>query len=151
MPESGHRDHRTKIANVVHRYAYYIRTQQAAKVADLFTEDAVFEVRSVNPLDLRNVQVRRTLTGRQAISDYVIKAEGYGIHVCPLIFNLLIEIDGDTATSNAVMESRTWPAGHEVIGEYDDSFRGEPDGCFSRGCLPFGPADGYWPAYPIAE
>lgn len=127
MAEPAQQDQHTMIANVIHRYAYYIRTRQAIRVAELFTKDAVFEIRSVAPLDPNNVQVRRTLAGRQAIVDYVTKAEEQGICISPLIFNLLVEINGNTATSNAVMESRTWPAGHEVIGEYDDCFRHEDE------------------------
>lgn len=143
MPEPGRQGHRVAIVDLVHRYAYCIRTRQAGKAADLFTEDGVFEVRSVDPFDPDSVQVRRTLTGREAIRDYVVKAEAYGIRICPLIFNILVEFDGDIATSNSVMESRTWPAGHEVIGEYDDSFRRESEWLFqSRVFTIFTPLSG---------
>lgn len=123
MPEPDLQSHRTAIVELVHRYAYNIRTRQAAHCADLFTEDAVFEVRSVDPADMDSVRVRQRLVGRDAIHDYVVKTEAYGMRICPLIFNMLVEVDGDTASSNCVMESRTWPAGHEVIGEYNDKFR----------------------------
>lgn len=113
---------RTAVVELVHRYAFYIRTRQAEKCADLFVNDAVFEIRSVDPRDPDSMLVRQTLRGRNAIRDYVVKTQAHGLHICPLIFNMLVEVEGDRASSNAVMESRTWPPGHEVIGEYHDRF-----------------------------
>lgn len=118
-------DSKAAVVEVMHRYAYFIRTRQAARGADLFTEDGVFEIRDMDPRDLDSVQVRETLVGREAIREYVVKVEGYGLRVCPLIFNPLVEISGTTATCNSIMESRTWPAGREVLGEYHDCFRHE--------------------------
>ncbi len=123
MSQDMYARHRAEIVEVVHRYAYCIRSQQASQGADLFTEDGVFEIRAMDPRDPSSLAVREVLTGRDAIRDYVVKVEGYGLRVCPLIFNAVVEIDGDTATCNSIMESRTWPAGHEVVGEYQDCLR----------------------------
>ena len=125
MSQELYSNHRAEIVEVVHRYAYCIRSQQASQGADLFTEDGVFEIRAMDPRDADSLQVREVLVGREAIRDYVVKVEGYGLRVCPLIFNAVVEVDGATATCNSIMESRTWPAGHEVIGEYHDCFRRE--------------------------
>lgn len=122
MVQSPFRDHRLDIADLVHRYAFYVRNRQAALCADLFSDDAVFEIREVDPLEASGVTVRQVLNGRRAIGDYVTKTEASSLRICPLIFNLLVEVKGSTAVSNAMMQSRTWPAGHEVIGQYDDSF-----------------------------
>ena len=59
------------------------------------------------------------------IRDYIVEKAGSDILVCPLIHNLLIEVDGETARSSCVMTSRTWPSGYELIGEYRDTFRYE--------------------------
>lgn len=123
MSETVYSSHRAAIVEVVHRYAYCIRSQRASKGADLFTEDGVFEILDVDPLDPDSIRVRDTLVGREAIREYVVKVEGSGLRVCPLIFNPVVEVSGDTATCNSIMESRTWPAGHEVLGEYRDRFR----------------------------
>lgn len=118
-------DGKAAVVEVVHRYAYFIRTRQASRGADLFTEDGIFEIRGMDPRDPDSARIRETLAGREAIREYVLKVEGYGLRVCPLIFNPLVEINGATATCNSIMESRTWPAGHEVLGEYHDTFRRE--------------------------
>ena len=113
------------IADLVHRYALNIRTGRGADCAALFTGDAVFEIREADPADLAAARVRKTLTGREAIRDYIAAAAGSGIVVCPLVHNLLIEVDGDEAQSNCIMTTRTWPGGHEMIGEYRDRYRYE--------------------------
>jgi hypothetical protein len=45
--------------------------------------------------------------------------------VCPLIHNLLIQINGREATSTCVMTSLVWSSGRQIVGEYQDSYRNE--------------------------
>lgn len=114
---------RSEISDLVHRYAYFIRIGRPDDVAKLFTETGRMELRSMNPLDPETVQTGRTLQGVKAIEAYVTAAAQSGIKVCPMIHNLIIEIDGEMARSNCIMTSRTWPGASELIGEYQDTFR----------------------------
>jgi ketosteroid isomerase-like protein len=123
MQEGERRDSRAAIADLVHRYALNIRTGRGADCAALFTGDGVFEIREADPADLAAARVRKTLTGRDLIRDYLAAAAGSGIVVCPLVHNLLIEVDGDEAQSSCIMTTRSWPSGHEVVGEYRDCYR----------------------------
>ena len=116
---------RAAITDLVHRYAYNIRAGNPVECEALFIEDAVFEIRETDPVNPADTRVRTSLTGRRAILDYIVQAAGSGVRVCPLIHNLLIELDGDTAESRCMMTTRSWPAGHEMIGEYCDSYRRE--------------------------
>ena len=116
------------IADLIHRYALNIRSGKGPECAKLYTEDGLFETRMAKPTIADSVQVRKSLTGRDEILQYLLAVAGGGVHVCPLVHNLLIEVDGDQARSSCVMETRTWPAGNEVIGEYHDSFRRTAEG-----------------------
>lgn len=118
---------RAAIADLVHRYAFNIRRQRGRENIALFTDDAEFIVRNATPTDLDAAQTRTHVVGREAIADYIARSAGSGILVCPIIHNLLIEIDGACAESSCLMTTRSWPAGHELIGEYHDSFRRDGD------------------------
>jgi hypothetical protein len=120
----------TEISQLVHRYAYNIRSGKAEDCAALFAPDAIFEIREFNPMNPAPSRTLKKLVGRDAIIDYVVSTSREGIVICPLIHNLIIEIQGDTAEGNCMMTTRTWPAGHEVIGEYQDSFRRQGDWLF---------------------
>lgn len=114
---------RASIADLVHRYAFNIRRQRGRENIALFTDDAEFIVRNAVPTDLAAAQVRTHVVGRDAIADYIARSAGSGILVCPIIHNLLIEVESDSGSSSCLMTTRSWPAGHELIGEYQDSFR----------------------------
>lgn len=113
---------RARIADLVHRYAQIIRTGDVERCPELFTADAVFEIREMTPGDAASVSTRARLAGRDAILQYVSKSASGG-SVCPLIHNLLIEVQGTSATSTAVMAAVTWADGRILYGEYRDSFR----------------------------
>lgn len=114
--------HRADIADLVYRYAHNMRHGKSADCAALFAPDGEFEIRELYPADPDSLHIRKHLIGREAIHDYVAAAAGHGIIVCPLIHNLLIEVDGDRAQANSMMTTRTWPGGYELVGEYHDSF-----------------------------
>lgn len=118
---------RAAIADLVHLYALAIRQGRPQDCAALFTEDASFAVRDAEGPGAPDVTERAHPKGRAAVMAYVEQSTASSFRVVPMIRNLLIAVEGRTATATALMSSRTWPAGAEVFGEYQDSFR-EEDG-----------------------
>jgi SnoaL-like domain len=118
-------DARAAIADLVHTYAKDVRRGNGSECARLFTEDAVFEVRE--PL-LGNPGLsctRSKVTGHDAIASYLSRTAAPEARICPLIHNLLIQVDGREATSSCVMTSIIWSTGQQLIGEYQDTYRYE--------------------------
>lgn len=116
---------RAAIADLVHTYALNIRTGNGPACAQLFTEDAVFEVREAQVVSAQPARTRSTLVGREAITHYVARTAAPEMRVCPLIHNLLIQVNGHEASSTCVMTSLVWASGNQIIGEYQDRFRYE--------------------------
>ena len=116
---------RAAIADLVHTYAKNVRTGNGSECAKLFTENAVFEVREALPGSPGLARTRSKVTGHDAIASYVSRTAAPEARVCPLIHNLLIQIDGHEATSSCVMTSIVWSSGKQIIGEYQDSYRYE--------------------------
>lgn len=117
---------RAEITDLVHRYSYLVRTGYAGEARVLFAEHGTYEVRESDGREAQAAgTIKRTLSGRQAIADFLAGTARSKIRICPFIHNVMIEIDGDRATGNCIMESRTWPAGHESVGEYRDRYRRE--------------------------
>jgi hypothetical protein len=114
---------RAAIADVVHGYAFNIRSGNAAACEALFTEDAVFEVRERGPGGI--TQLRSTLTGRSAIMGYLTDGSASQIRLCPLIQNLMVRVNGREAMSTSAMIAFVLPNGKGIIGEYEDNFRYE--------------------------
>lgn len=128
MTDPGFLESRAAIADLVHRYALNVRNRNAAGCTDLFADTITFEIREIAFADpASEPRLRSKIDGREAVLDYIVKASTADIRVCPIIHNLLIDIDGDRARANCVMTSRIWPTGAEMIGEYDDQF------CFEGG------------------
>jgi ketosteroid isomerase-like protein len=116
---------RLAITDLVHRYALNIRRGNGSACVALFTEDAVFEVREAPPGSPGPGRTRSRLSGHAAIEQYLVRSTATQTRVCPLIHNLLIEVNGHEASSTCVMTSPVWPAGTPIIGEYQDAFRHE--------------------------
>jgi hypothetical protein len=114
---------RTAIEDLVHRYAYHIRHGQAAACAELFTPDIVFEVDEMDPRAPDRLERRAHVVGLEAVLAYIAGDRGTQLCVVPLIHNLLIDVGGSVAEASCMMESRSFPAGFEVVGEYRDRFR----------------------------
>jgi SnoaL-like domain len=112
---------RAAIADLVHGYARFVRRDDGAKAADLFTEDGTFEVRDGHP-SKPEFTVRSHAVGRAAIAAHIGQGKG-GPHPVPLIHNLMIEVDGDSATENCVMEGTIYGTSHKVFGEYRDTLK----------------------------
>lgn len=116
---------RAAIADLVHTYALNVRSGNGADCAQLFTDDAVFEVREAPPGNPAAGRTRSKIEGLDAIAAYVGRTSTPENRVCPLIHNLLIDVHGREATSTCVMISVVWSSGHQLIGEYLDSYRFE--------------------------
>jgi ketosteroid isomerase-like protein len=112
---------RAAIADLIHDYARCIRRDEPEKVAALFTPDGVFEIRDGHP-DRPGHTVRSRLEGAAAIDAYLAPGKGKP-HPIPLIRNLMIEVAGDSAAANSVMDARIFGTDHAVSGEYHDRFR----------------------------
>jgi hypothetical protein len=117
---------RAAITDLVHRYSYLVRMGRAGDAGALFAEDGTYEVRESDGQEAQAAgTVKRALSGRAAIANFLAGTAHSGIRILPFIHNVMIEVDGDRAIGNCIMESRTWPAGHESIGEYRDNYRRE--------------------------
>jgi hypothetical protein len=122
---------RAAIADLVYTYALNIRAGNGADCVRLFTQDGVFEVREASLGNRDAARTRSRLTGHDAISSYLVRAAGSEHRVCPMIHNLLIQVNGGEATSNCVMTSLVWPSGQQLLGEYHDTYRFETGWRFS--------------------
>lgn len=107
--------------DLVHTYARLIRSDQPEHIAALFTEDGTFEGRNGHPDKPEFTQMFRD-EGRAAVDAHMMPMKGKP-HPVPLIHNLSIEVDGDTARGNCVMEAQIYGTQTKVKGEYHDSFR----------------------------
>ena len=115
---------RNQIADLVHRYAYNVRHRLTNESKGLLCHDIEFVVRERKMGGGNEPTVRSHVYGKAETLDYIRRSSAT-LALCPLIHNLLIDIDGLTARSTCVMENRTWPAIPGMIGEYDDTFRFE--------------------------
>jgi hypothetical protein len=115
--------HRAEIQDLIYRYAFNVRNCVAAKNATLFTADATFETRDGEVGNPASASTRSRLVGRDAIITHISSGPATAVSVCPSITNLLIDIDGDTATSSCLMSAVIRPGGQQMHGEYSDSFR----------------------------
>jgi hypothetical protein len=115
------------IEALVYRYALCVRTGDADDCVNLFTTDATFAVLEMNPADPTSIRARSTLQGRDAIVKYLNHGGAAGGSVCPLISNLLIQVNGHVASSTCVMTAVVWANGQNVIGEYQDTYRYDGD------------------------
>ncbi len=107
--------------DLVHTYARLIRSDRSAEVAALFAEDSIFEGRNGHP-DSPEYDVMFHDDGRAGVDAHMRGMKGRP-HPVPLIHNLSIEVDGDTAKGNCVMEAQMYVADTRIIGEYHDTFR----------------------------
>jgi hypothetical protein len=113
---------RAAITDLVHTYAAHVRAGNGAACIELFTTDAEFEVREAYIGRDAAPRTRSKLTGRAAIANYLARTAAPETRVCPLIHNLLIEVNDREATSTCVMVSLVWSSGRQIVGEYSDSY-----------------------------
>ncbi len=115
---------KTEITELLHRYALNIRRREHGLCAELFTEDSSFEVRDAHPMRPETLTTRSFAEGREAVVASM-GASRETTRVFPAIHNLLIELDGDTASATSLMVALVFPGGGEMLGEYEDHFRRE--------------------------
>ncbi|MCJ2186871.1 nuclear transport factor 2 family protein [Novosphingobium beihaiensis] len=108
------------IAGLIHVYAQAVRRDEPEKVAALFVPEGTFEVRSGHP-DKAEFTVRTRFESPGALVTFLVSQKG-GPHPVPLIHNLMIAVEGDRATANAMMAAPVYGTDKEVLGEYHDSF-----------------------------
>jgi hypothetical protein len=115
---------RAAISDLIHLYALNIRNGNPAKNASLFTEDAIFEVRRSEPAGCGAIRTVSRSVGRDEVMASITHSSSQA-RVCPLIHNLLIDVQGNEAASNAMMIARVLDKGMALLGEYQDRFRRE--------------------------
>jgi hypothetical protein len=106
--------------DLVHAYARLIRSDRPESVAALFTADGTFEGRGGHPDDATYTVMFHD-KGRAGVHAHMLPNKGKP-HPVPLIHNLTIIVDGDSATGNCVMEAQIYGSDTKVIGEYHDTF-----------------------------
>jgi len=114
---------RAAISGLVLRYAALVRDRNGGDCGNLFVDDAVYEIREIDPVqpDMES-RLRNRLEGSAVIADYVRQSATGPVRVYPLIHNLLVELEDVGATASCLMTTRTLPPGNEVFGRYDDVF-----------------------------
>lgn len=135
---------REAIADLILRHAEHIRSGTIEAAEDLFHADAVYELGRVDPERPGEILVTERIEGVGAILGSKDVVAGQGVRLCPMIHNLRIMLDGDTATSTCVSMTTIWPTGDNFVGEYRDRFRrGEQGWRFAlRTFVNFGAIDG---------
>jgi hypothetical protein len=112
---------RLAVGDLIYTYARHIRADEPERVAGLFLPDGTFEVRDGEPdSDEHTVRSRHA---NQAEIDASMTANKGKPHPVPLIRNLVVEVDGDSATANSVMDARIYGTSHGIMGEYRDTCR----------------------------
>ena len=108
------------IADLVHEYARMVRRDEPERVSELFAPGGSFEMRDGHP-DKPEIAVRERLESPEALRAYLLPGKGKP-HPIPLIRNLMVAVEGDTASANAMMDGPIPGTTHRVFGEYHDSF-----------------------------
>lgn len=119
------------VARLVHAYAQAVRREEVERIADMFIPAGIFEVRGGHP-DRAEFTVRQRFETPAELVAFLLEGKGKP-HPVPLLHNMMIDVDGDTATANSMMAAPIYGTDHEVFGEYHDSFiRTEGRWLFSR-------------------
>jgi len=115
-------DHQA-ITDLVYRYTEAIRHGREKTCIELMTDDAVVEVHHADPTNPAEGTRLSRFAGRDEIIDSFRTTAGVNVNIWPMIHNLRIELNGDTASSVCVMMATIWPHGKEYVGEYRDTYR----------------------------
>jgi len=117
------------------KYAWYIAHGAASEVADLFTEDGIFEM-------YETAERVVTMKGRDVIRER-LSAVPDGVRV-PLVTNEIFSIDGDRARGTCAMHSPVSPGQSGGFGGHyvDELQRVRGTWLFSRRTFYY-----YWPIY----
>jgi len=110
---------KAEIADVVHTYALNIRNRSPELNAGLFTENGSFEVRDADPMAPSSLTTRSRADGLEEVMKSVSSSSASG-RVFPAIHNLLVTLNGETASATSLMIATFFPGGRELLGEYED-------------------------------
>ena len=113
---------RRQIADLVYRYTECVRDRAEQDVVDLMTDDAWVELHHGDALSPDRSDRHERFEGRAGVLGSFRQVAGSDAVVWPMIHNLRIEIDGDSASSRCVMASSLRPHGFQFIGEYRDTY-----------------------------
>ena len=114
---------RLDIADVVYRYAQVVRNGNYDNCADLFSEEATFEIRLATPGSPGSAVSRNKCVGRAAIVAQLQEAAAGSGGMMPMIGNLIVEVHGRNAVCNSIMTATIGTGGQTVTGEYHDTLR----------------------------
>ncbi len=114
---------RAAIEDLLYLYPLYMRSGIETEVANLYTEDAIFEQWGTTGLGRESRVLRRRLIGRDAVLDSLINAGSSGYRMLPMIHNIHIQVHGNTAESHCEMVAASWPGSSRWVGEYHDHYR----------------------------
>jgi hypothetical protein len=117
--------HRAAIADLVHRYALYVRQGRERQASELFTDDAVFEHWQAVAPSTGERRLDRKHAGREEILASLVRTAASGVRLCPMIHNLLIDVLPNAAESTCVLLTVVLPDGPQILGEYHDTYRYE--------------------------
>jgi hypothetical protein len=119
---------RFAITDLVNAYALYARRGTPEEIPALFTPDAFYDVLDGHP-DEPDFTVRPRIQGAELkefyatyLKEFYAKSTG-NPHPVPLITNLTIDVDGDSATGTCVMKGPLYGTEDFFWGEYHDTFR----------------------------
>jgi len=110
---------KAEIADVVHTYALNIRNRSPELNAGLFTENGSFEVRDADPMVPSSLTTRSRGDGLEEVIKSASSSSASG-RVFPAIHNLLVTLNGETASATSLMIATFFPGGRELLGEYED-------------------------------
>lgn len=112
---------RLAVADLIHAYARHIRYDEPDQVSALFLPEGTFEVRDGHP-DRSDYTTRSLHRSAAEVNEHLAPNKGKP-HPVPLIRNLIVEVDGDTARANSVMDAKIYGTAHGIMGEYRDVCR----------------------------
>jgi ketosteroid isomerase-like protein len=110
------------VADVVYGYAHAVSKADAAAVAALFTEDGAFIV--IETGEDGAPKVRNDLRGPEALKAFYSATLKPG-EIYPLVSDLVVEVDGDTARGACFMGGAAADGTPRFFGAYVDTFRRE--------------------------
>lgn len=114
---------RAAIEDMVHLYAKNVRDGRGMSCGELFTLDAVFEVRQAPVFGSASYIIRSKILGREAISAHIARSAGHELQICPAISNLMVALNGSAAVSTCLMTNLASANGSQTLGEYHDAYR----------------------------
>jgi hypothetical protein len=107
------------IQDVLHRYAFYMSNFEIERALDLFTEDAIFDERSVVP--------DAYLDGKEALRQFYIAHLPHMVDMLHMYFNFILTDlnENEASTTTMLLLESSFVSGepNRLKGYWDDKFR----------------------------